>query len=236
MSLGGIDFLLQLVGFNKIKYTGKKVDMSFFVCVNYHYMRAPSLSCVWLFVTPWTIYSLPPYSLHEIFQARILEWAAISFSRGSGLPLTFLNCRHIIKWLILFTLLDTKVLIPRFCCPFKDAKDLSIRKIIIHIFLSNLHSSVQSLSCVWLFTTPWITARQASLSIPNSWNLLKLVSIELVMPSNHLILCCLLLLLPSIFPCIRVFSKASALCIRWPKYWFQLQHQSFQWTLRTDLL
>ena len=80
-------------------------------------------------------------------------------------------------------------------------------------------SSVQSLSPVWLFTTPWTTAHQASLSITNSWSLLKLMSIKSVMPSNHLIFCCPLLLLPSIFPSIRVFSNESALCIRWPKDW-----------------
>ena len=80
-------------------------------------------------------------------------------------------------------------------------------------------SSVQLLSHVQLFATPWIAARQASLSITNSWSLLKLMSIELVMPFNHLILCCPLLLLPSIFPTIRVFSNESALPIRWPKYW-----------------
>ena len=67
--------------------------------------------------------------------------------------------------------------------------------------------------------TPWTAARQASLSITNSQSSLKLMSIELVMPSNHLILYCPLLLLPSIFPSIKVFSKESALCIRWPKYW-----------------
>ena len=67
--------------------------------------------------------------------------------------------------------------------------------------------------------TPWTAACQASLSITNSWNLLKLMSIESVMPSSHLILCCLLLLLPSIFPRIRVFSNESVLHIRWPKYW-----------------
>ena len=78
---------------------------------------------------------------------------------------------------------------------------------------------VQSLSCVRLFVTPWIVAHQASLSITNSRSLPKPMSIELVMPSNHLILCCPLLLLPSIFPSIRVFSNESALRIRWPKYW-----------------
>ena len=67
--------------------------------------------------------------------------------------------------------------------------------------------------------TPWTAAHHASLSITNSWSLLKFMSIELVMPSNHLILCCPLLLLPSIFPSTKVFSNESALCIRWPKYW-----------------
>ena len=80
-------------------------------------------------------------------------------------------------------------------------------------------SSVQSLSRVQLFATPWTTARQASLSTTNSWSPPKPMSIELVLPSNHLILCCPLLLLPSIFPRIRVFSNESALRIRWPKYW-----------------
>ena len=80
-------------------------------------------------------------------------------------------------------------------------------------------SSVQSLSRVQLFTTPWTTAHQASLSITNSCSLPKLMSIESVMPSNHLILCRPLLLLPSIFASIRVFSNESALHIRWPKYW-----------------
>ena len=80
-------------------------------------------------------------------------------------------------------------------------------------------SSVQSLSRVRLFVTPWTIAHQASLSITNSQHLLKLMSIELVMPSNHLILCHPLLLPPSIFPSIRVFSNESVLHIRWPKYW-----------------
>ena len=80
-------------------------------------------------------------------------------------------------------------------------------------------SSIQSLSNVRLFATPWTAAHKASLSITNSWSLLKLKSIELVMPSNQLILCCPLLLSPSIFPSIRVFSNESVLRIRWPKYW-----------------
>ena len=79
--------------------------------------------------------------------------------------------------------------------------------------------SVHSLSCVQLFATPWTAAHQASLSITNSWSLPKLVSLELVMPSNHFVLCHPLLFLPSIFPSIRVFSNESVLHIRWPKYW-----------------
>ena len=80
-------------------------------------------------------------------------------------------------------------------------------------------SSVQSLSHVWLFAAPWIAARLASLSITNSRSLLKLTSIELVVPSSHLILCRPLLLLPPIPPSIRVFSNESTLRMRWPKYW-----------------
>ena len=79
--------------------------------------------------------------------------------------------------------------------------------------------SVQSLSRVPLFATPWTAARQASLSITNSQSWLKLMSIESVMPSNHLTLCCPILLLPSIFPSISVFSNESVLCSRWPNYW-----------------
>ena len=87
-------------------------------------------------------------------------------------------------------------------------------------------SSVQSVSRVCLFATPWTAARQASLSITNSWSLLKLMFIESVMPSNHLILCRPLFLLPSIFPSIRVFSNESVLHIRWPKHW------SFRFSIR----
>ena len=89
-------------------------------------------------------------------------------------------------------------------------------------------SSVQSLSRVRLFATPWITAHQASLSITNSQSLLQLMPIESVMPSSHLILCCPLLLLPPIPPNIRVFSSESTLCMRWPKYW------SFRFSMNTQ--
>ena len=97
-------------------------------------------------------------------------------------------------------------------------------------------SSLQPLSHVWLFVTPWTAAHQASLSITNSQSLLKLMSIKSVMPSNHLILCHSLLLQPSIFPSIRVFSSESVLHISLPGLEFQLQQQSFQWIFRTDFL
>ena len=90
--------------------------------------------------------------------------------------------------------------------------------IYVHIH-NGIFSSVQFLSHVRPFATPWTAASQASLSITNSLSLPKLMSIESVMPSNHFILCCPLLLPPSIFPRIRVFSNESALCMRWPKYW-----------------
>ena len=96
----------------------------------------------------------------------------------------------------------------------KDSGKLASEKM-----LNTICHSVQLLSRVQLFTTPWIAVCQASLSIANSWSLLKLMSIELVMPSNHLIFCHPLHLLPSIFPSITVFSTESVLCIRWPNYW-----------------
>ena len=92
----------------------------------------------------------------------------------------------------------------------------NVKELYIKLFL--VFSPVQSLSCVWVFATPWTAARQASLSIKNSRSPPKPMSIVSVMPSNHLILC-RPLLLPSIFPSIRVFSNESILHIRWPKYW-----------------
>ena len=95
-----------------------------------------------------------------------------------------------------------------------------------HMLLSSCLSSVQSLSHVQLFAAPWTPAHQASLSITNSWSSLKLMSIESVMPLNHLILCRPLLLLPSSFPSIKVFSNESVICITWLKY------QSFSFSIR----
>ena len=96
---------------------------------------------------------------------------------------------------------------------------LSLSSFILFMRFQLYISSVQSLSHVRLLVTPWAAVRQASLSITKPRSLLKLMPIQLKMPSNHLILCCPLLLLPSIFPSIRVFSNESVLCIRWPKYW-----------------
>ena len=98
-------------------------------------------------------------------------------------------------------------------------KSLTMQVLVHHLpglaSFENLFSSVQSLNCVWLFVTPWTAARQASLSITNSWSLLKLMCIESVTPYNHLILCRPLLLLPSIFSSIRVFSRLISLWINW---------------------
>ena len=108
---------------------------------------------------------------------------------------------------------------------YKKMKTVTKKDICTLIFIS---VSVQTLSHVPLFATPWTATRQASLSITNSRSLLKLNSIELLMPSNHLILCHPLLLQPSISPSIRVFSSGSVLCIRWPKYWsFSFSISSF---------
>ena len=105
---------------------------------------------------------------------------------------------------------DWRLSLSRMCLSF--LRDL--HGLIAHVFLV-----VQSLRCVWLFTTSWTAAHQASLTFTISWSLIKLLSTESVMPSNHLILCCPLLLLPSIFPSIGVFPNESALHIRWPEYW-----------------
>ena len=125
-----------------------------------------------------------------------------------------------------FAILVREMTLTEIACPKNEWCQHLIIKIFLHTKLSCYYrecsslmfSSVQLLSRVQLFATPWTAARQASLSITNSQSLLKLVSIESVMPSNHIILCRPLLLPPSIFPRIRVFSNESALCIRWPKY------------------
>ena len=141
--------------------------------------------------------SPPDSSLCGISQTRILEWVAVSFSRGSSWPRNWIYVCGIGRQ-ILYHWGTWEVWHVAICC---------------------CRYSVQSLSCVQLFVTPWIAACQTSLSITNSRRLLKLMSIDSVMPSNHLILCHALLLPPSIFPSITVFSNGSILRIRWPKYW-----------------
>ena len=118
-------------------------------------------------------------------------------------------------------------------CPLSRWCHPTISSSVVH---SVQFSSVQSLSRVWLFVTPWIPARQASLSITNSWSLPKLMSIESVMPPSHLILCRPLLLLPPIPPRISLFQLVNSSNEVAKVLEFQLQHQSFQWTPRTDLL
>ena len=150
------------------------------------------LSCVQLFVIHG-LYVAWDSSVHGIFQARILQGifpTHLLHWQADSLPLYHLGCPSKGEmW-------------------YKFEPELNIQ-----------FSSVQSLCRVWLFETPWTTARQVTLTITNSRSLPKLMSIESVMPSNHLILWCPLLFLPSIFPSIRVFSNESALCNRWPKYW-----------------
>ena len=133
--------------------------------------------------------SLPDSSVHGIFQARILAWVAIPFSRGPSRP--------------------------------RDQTQVSCisRKILYHVNpRPKSHQFQFSHSVISSSATPWTAACQASLSITNSQSLLKLISIESVMPSNHLILCHAHLFLPEIFPSINIFSNELALCIRWPKY------------------
>ena len=137
--------------------------------------------------------SPPGSSVHGIFWARILEWVAISFSRGSSQPRDQIwvsfgrqSLYHCVTWE----------------APIEETVTV-----------------VQSLNHVRLSATPWTAARQASLSFSISQSLLKLMPVVSMMPSNHLILCCPLLLQSSIFPSIRVFSSESALHISWSKYW-----------------
>ena len=141
--------------------------------------------------------SPPSSSVHGILQTRILEWVAKLSSKGSSCsriePASLVSAEFVGGFFTSSATWEAP-------CPFQL-------------------SSVQSLSHVWLFATPWITACQASLSITNSRSSLRLTSIESVMWSSHLILCHPLLLLPPIPPSIRVFSNESTLHLRWPKYW-----------------
>ena len=133
---------------------------------------------------------MPGFSVHGILQARILEWVPMPSSRGPSQSRDWTR----------------SLMSPALAGGFFTISTTSVQ-------------SAQSLSHVQLFVTPCTAAHQASLSITNCWSSLRLMSIESVIPSNPLILCCPLLVLPSIFPSIRVFSNESALCIRWPNYW-----------------
>ena len=142
-------------------------------------------------------------------------WDTPYSSPELGAPLDImrskLNCLTAYMFLVVIWLVDTRYELDLGCVDYHEC--------IVWIPVGNIQfSPVQSLSHVHFFVTPWTTAHQASLSITNSQNLPKLMSIESVMTSNHLILCHPLLLLPSIFPSIRDFSNESDLCIRWPKY------------------
>ena len=179
------------------------------------------LSCfihVWL-CNPME-YSLPDSSVHGILQARILEWAAMPSSRASSWPrdrthISFIAggfFTHQDTWkaphMEVFTANTLKTIQTKGC---SGQVSNCITKAIVQF------SSVQELSCVWLFETPWTAACQASLSIANFQSSLRLLSVESVMPSNHLILC-RPLLRPSIFTSLRVFLNESVFPIRWPKY------------------
>ena len=145
--------------------------------------------------------SPPGSSAFGIFQARILDWVAVSSFRGSFWPRDLIHVFWIGKRILYHW------------ATWEAQDNLNTR------FSSVQFSSVQSLSHVRLFATPWITACQASLSIIISQSSLRLTSIESVMPSRHLILCRSLLLLPPIPPSIKVFSNESTFLMRWPKYW-----------------
>ena len=168
-------------------------------------MESEVTQLCWTLVNPMN-WSLPGSAIREIFQIRILEWVAISFSSWSSLPRyqTQVSCTAS----RLFTIWATREVLT-------SGRRKGVKSTVEHL---SQFSSVQMLS-VWLFVIPWTAACQASLSITNSQSLLKLMSIHSVMPSNYLILSHLLILLSSIFSSIRVFFSESVLHIRWPKYW-----------------
>ena len=159
-----------------------------------------------------------------ILQARILEWVAMPFSRGSSQPRDWTWVSRIAGRF--FTIWATREAQESWsglsCPPPGNLPDAGVKPVFV----------VQLLSSVQLFVTPWTAAYQASLFFTTFQSLLKLMSIELVVPSNHLILCRPLLLQPSIFPSIKAFSNESALHMRWPKYW----SFSFSASLSNDFL
>ena len=194
--------------------------------INHNYTYIPSLLSL-----PTTLLHPSPLGLH-----RALSWAPCVIQQ---LPILCMvvyicQCHALDLYHLLLPLQCLQVQFLSLClysCP--------ANRLINTIFLDsiyNVFSSVQLLSHVQLFGTPWTVARQASLSFTISWSLLKLTSVKLVIPSNHLILCCPLLLLLSIIPSIRVFSMISSLNQVAKVLELQLQHQSFQWIFRVDCL
>ena len=173
-----------------------------------NYVHAWVLSCVLLFVTSWTLACQAPLFMGLSWQAY---WNGLLFPAPGDLPSQGLNpsLLHLLHWHM------DSLPLSHLGSPLYYVKTQQKDS---HLWGSGHFSSVQSLSHVRLFATPWTTAHEASLSITNSRSLPKLMSVESVMPSNRLILCRPLLLPPSIFPSIRVFSNESAVCIRWPKY------------------
>ena len=159
-------------------------------------------------------------NIHGVSQVRILEWVAIFSSRGSSWPRdrTHVSCidKFFYRWAI-WEVPPVGMSVIKKPSSIKYwgscGKRKPLAQLVVVLFV------VQSPSCVQFFETLWTAAPQVPLSLTISWSLLKFMSIESVMLSNHLILCCPLFLLPPIFPSIRVFSKKSALYIRWPDYW-----------------
>ena len=215
------------------------------VYVHYFIVVVQSLNCVQLFVTPWTVahqaslFFTVSWSLLRLtsFESLMPSNHLILYHSFSSCPQSFpVSGSFLMSRLFaadgqnfgaLASVLPMNIQgwFPLGLIRFDLLAVLRTLKSLFqhHSLKASVHffqfSSVQSLSRVWLLETPWTAACQASLSITNSRNSPKLMSIESVMPSNHLILCRPLLLLPSIFPRVRVFSNESALHIRWPKYW-----------------
>ena len=186
------------------------LSLPFYCWVVFHCVRMTG-STILLMMNIWAIIKLLATFWHQSACEQIL-----SFPLGKHLELltikisVYLTYWEIAKWF-------SKV-IPPFYIPTSSALRNQVVLHLVHVWSGWFFSSVQLLSHVPLFATPWTAARQASLSITNSQSPPKPISIEWVMPSNHLILCCPFLLLPSIFPSIRIFSNESALRMRWPKY------------------
>ena len=214
----------NILGYNLLHWEEKIISK-----LNITHAHTQRLSCAWL-----SVCSLPGFSVHGISQTRILQWAAIpppGYLPNPGIELkSFMSpaLQAVLYHLRHHTQVEEEGLAQK-----TSSEWLFSRVKLYGIWWS---SSVQSFSHVWLFVTPWTAARQASLSITNTQSLLKLMSINLVMPSNHLILCHPFVLLPSIFPSISHFQWVSSSHQVAKVLEFQIQHQSFQWSFKTDFL